>query len=184
MPRTKSLATLIALPPADDGLFHDLFDILHETCLGGNWSATARVLDVSIPALKRWNKHPPKQRYWPLVLTHTIRECTRQLRNSPTKKHRKRAALAAAQLSRHRLGDAAETLQKDEIADDGCARYLLTLINEAPGQTISTAELRKAKHSGAYSIRAYRYAAERLCLDKETEGFGADKVTYWSMPRD
>ena len=184
MPRTKSLATFIAFPPADDNLFHDLFDILHETCLGGNWSATARILDVRPSTLKRWNKEPPQQRFWPIVLTHAIRECTRQLRMSPTKKHRKRAALAADQLARHRLADAAEELQKDEIADDGCARHLLTIINEAPGQTIKVTDLKKAKYSGEYSMRAFRYAAERLCLDKETEGFGADKVTYWSMPRD
>ena len=56
--------------------------------------------------------------------------------------------------------------------------------NEAPGQTIKVTDVKKAKYSGEYSMRAFRYAAERLCLDKETEGFGADKVTYWSMPRD
>lgn len=184
MPRAKSLATIIAFPPADDNLFHDLFDILHETCLNGNWSATARILDVSIPTAKRWNQHPPKQRWWPDLLQIAIRECTRQMRLSAHKKHRKRAALAADQLSRHGLRDAAEQLEKDDIADEGCVRNLLAIINEAPGQTISTAELKKSRYSSEYSLRAYRYAAERLCLDKETEGFGADKVTYWSMPRD
>lgn len=184
MPRTKSLATIICFPPADDDRFHELFDILHETCLNGNWSATARVLDVSVPTCRRWNTKPPQQRFWPVLLAHAIRECCRTLRSSPTKKHRKRARLAIDQLSRHSYATEADQLERDEIAEDGCARYLLTLINEAPGQTISTAELRKAKHSGAYSMRAFRYAAERLCLDKETEGFGADKVTYWSMPRD
>jgi hypothetical protein len=184
MPRAKSLSTLIAFPPPDDGLFHDLFDILHETCLAGNWTATARILDVSIPALKRWNRNPPQQRYWIFVLQHAIREVTRQLRQSPHKKHRRLAKLAIDQLSRHRLADAAEQLEKDETADDGVVRHLLSIINEAPGQTISTKDLKKARYSGEYSLRAFRYAAERLQLDKETEGFGADKVTYWSMPRD
>lgn len=184
MPRSKSLATIIAFPPADDNLFHDLFDILHETCLNGNWSATARVLDVRASTLKRWNQQPPQQRFWPSVLIHAIRECTRQMRQSGVKKYRKRASLAIDQLSRHRLKDAAEELQKDEIADDGVVRHLLSIINEAPGQTIKVSDLKKAKYSGEYSMRAFRYAAERLCLDKETEGFGADKVTYWSMPRD
>lgn len=184
MPRAKSLATLIAFPPADDNLFHDLFDILHETCLNGNWTATARVLDVAVPTLKRWNQNPPQQRFWPVLLTHAIRECTRQMRGSAHRKHRKRADLAIQQLSRHGLKDAAEQLQTDDIADDGCARHLLMLINEAPGQTIKVSDLKKARYSGEYSMRAFRYAAERLCLDKETEGFGADKVTYWSMPRD
>lgn len=184
MPRAKSLSTLIAFPPSDDSLFHDLFDILHETCLNGNWTATARVLDVSIPTAKRWNTHPPQQRWWPSLLQIAIRECTRQMRLSPHKKHRRRAALAVDQLSRHRLKDAAEELQKDEISDDGVVRELLRIVNEAPGQTIKVTDLKKAKYSGEYSMRAYRYAAERLQLDKETEGFGADKVTYWSMPRD
>lgn len=184
MPRIKSLATIIAFPPADDGLFHDLFDILHETCLNGNWRATARILDTSVPSLKRWNQNPPKQRYWSTVLIHAIRECTREMRQSVHKKHRKRAMLAIQQLSRHRIKDAAEELEKDDIADDGVVRHLLGIINEAPGQTIKVSDLRKAKYSGEYSMRAFRYAAERLCLDKETEGFGEDKVTYWSMPRD
>lgn len=184
MPRAKSLATFITFPPADDGLFHDLFDILHETCLNGNWSATARILDVRTSTLKRWNQNPPQQRFWPIILTAAIRECCRQLRMSPTKKHRKRAALAAEQLSRHRLADAAAELEKDEVADEGCTKRLLQIINEAPGQTIAVNDLKKARYSGEYSLRAFRYAAERLCLDKETEGFGADKITYWSMPRD
>jgi len=82
------------------------------------------------------------------------------------------------------LADAAEQLQKDEVSDDGVVRELLRIVNEAPGQTIKISDLKKAKYSGEYSMRAFRYAAERLQLDKETEGFGADKVTYWSMPRD
>src|SRR3546814_13775583 len=80
MPRAKSLATIITFPPPNDDLFHDLFDILHETCLNGNWTATARALDVSASTLKRWNTNPPQQRYWPILLTHPIRQCTRQMR--------------------------------------------------------------------------------------------------------
>lgn len=184
MPRQKSLATIIAFPPSSDEKFHELFDILHETCLGGNWSATARCLDVSVPTCRRWNTAPPQQRFWPVLLAHAIREACRELRISGSKKHKRRARLAIEQLSRHGHSTPAEELEKDEIADDGVVKRLLQIVNEAPGQTISTAELKKAKYSGEYSLRAFRYAAERLQLDRETEGFGADKVTYWSMPRD
>lgn len=184
MPRVQSLSTIIAFPPHNPDLFHDLFDILHETCLDGNWAATARILDTSIPSLKRWNTAPPKQRYWLHVLSHAIREVASQLRQSKHKKHRKRAKLAIDQLSRHNFTDLAAKLTNDDIADDGAVRTLLTIINEAPGQTIKVSDLKKAKYSGEHSLRAYRYAAERLCLDKETEGFGDEKETYWSMPRD
>lgn len=184
MPRPKKVTNFIAFPPPDDFLFYDLFDILHETCFNKNLSAVARCLGVSIPTVKRWITDPPQQRYWPTILTAAIREVVRQMRLSPHRRHRKAAKIAIAQLSRHNLKDAMDLVEQDEVNDEGVVRELLKIVNEAPGQTIRVDDLKKGKYSATHSMRAYRHAAVRLQLDKDTEGFGSDKVTYWSMPRD
>ena len=167
------------LPPLDEDLFEELFHILHSVLLNSNWAATSRTLGVSRATAMKWVNSPPKNPWWNFVLRHVIRELTRQLRMSHIKAHRKRARLAL-----HRLQElpavSGEPVEVDWDPDESVQEVLIAL-NEAPGQTLTTAELKRITSLTARQIRA---AAIRLCLVREVEGFGEDKVAYYSIPRD
>ena len=173
------------LPPLDKELFHELLDILYYGIFEENWTAVARVLDTSVPTVKRWFVNPPKQRWWNYILERTIRELVAHMREHPKKRMRRKARKITDQLSRYtNLRTLQAYVETDEVENAGSVRHLLMTVNEAPGQTISTADLRKPAHSGGYSLRTLRRAAQHLGLEIDTEGFGEDKLTYYSMPRE
>jgi hypothetical protein len=184
MPKAKSMINY-EMPPLDEDLFYTLFDILHDTIYKGNYSATARALSISPITAKRWARHPPtSQSWWNVILAHTIQQLCSQMRHSNSRTHQKQAKLAIAQLTRHNVSQLVSNIERDDHTEDGAVRHLLIKLNEAPGQTLSTQQLRLPAYSGGYTLRTFRAAAVRLMLDKDTEGFGPDKVTYYSIPRD
>ena len=183
MPRTPPPKSRIKHPTLDENKFYQLFDILHDNIYEGNWSATARALGISTPTARRWFTEPPKQYWWNFVLTQVIRENIRQLRLSRNRKHKQLARIATAALARHAQKDLLMDVDNETTHEEGALKHLLIIVNEAPGQTISTRDLRKPAFSGGYSMSTLRATAKALGLKRETEGFGEDKQTYYSMPR-
>lgn len=165
--------------PLDQEVFDELLHILHSVLLNGNWAATARALGISKPTAVRWVNQPPKQNHWNMILRHIIRELTAQLRASPHKKHRIRARTALARLQ-ELPAVKGDTVDVDWDPTES-VREVLIALNEAPGQTLTSRELRRITTLRPSQLTAI---AQRLCLTKETEGFGKDKVTHYSLPRD
>lgn len=163
--------------PLDEDLFAELLHVLHQILFDGNWSATSRALGVSKPTAIRWVNKPPANPWMNVVLRTIIRDLTRQMRMSPHKRHTKRAQEAIKRL---------QTLPQAELdideADDpsDAIRDVLISLNQAPGQELTLDEIRQKT---GRSRRTIRLAAARLCLHKETTGFGEDKETYYSIPR-
>lgn len=163
--------------PLDPDLFQELLHILHRILFDGNWSATARALGVSKPTALRWVNNPPTAPWWNLVLRTIIRDLTRQMRLSPHKKHTQRAGDAIKRLQQ--LPHVEIDVEDFEDPSDA-ARDILTTVNLAPGQELTADQIRQRT---GRSKREIRTAAARLCLHRTTTGFGADKETYYSIPR-
>jgi hypothetical protein len=164
--------------PLDEELFQELLHILHSIIYNGNWSATARALGVSTPTAQRWVNNPPKQAHYTMILREVIREITSQLKYSPHKKD-KRTRIKALQRMADLKQISISNVETPEQTRESLRLFLATL-NEAPGQTMTLQELKKATGLSSKSVRAI---ALRLEVDSETSGFGSEKQTHYSIPR-
>ena len=181
--RLKGPISKYSVPPLDEEMFHTLFDILHDGCMEGNYAATGRILDLHVNTVRKWAINAPKDRWANHVLKAAINFVYSTMVNSSHKKIRKRAQKVKAQLERAGLHKMTEYMEYNEANNAGAVKHLLTTLNEADGQEMSTADLRKPANSGGYSMRALRHAAQVLQLEKETSGFGDEKVTFYRIPR-
>lgn len=181
--RTEGPPSKFKPRPLDTDLFHTLFDILHDGCMENNYAATARVLGINPKTVKRWAITAPSDPWLNVVLQRAITEVYYFLANSRHKKFRKRAANVRGQLHRSGLSTLTEVIEDNEANNSGAVRHLLISLNEAPGQELSTRDLRKPAYSGGYSLRMLRQAADIMELERETTGFGEDKQTFYRLPR-
>lgn len=178
----KTSMTNYRPPQMDEDQFHALFDILHDGCFEGNWTATSRALQISINTCKRWSREAPK-RYWEFHNLHkTVREVHAYMAASKHKKTRKRAEKVLGQLHRAGLQTIAETIQANTHSDSEALIHLVSTIAWTPHREISTEELHLPANSGGFSKRTLRLAAEQIGLTKETKGYGPDKITWYSIP--
>lgn len=180
--RSKTPISKFTPQPLDEDLFFNLFDILHDGCFSGNWSATSRVLGLHPRTTREWSKKPPKGPWWNHILQAAIMEVYRSMANSTHKKTRKRAAVVRGMLHKAELHQLKDYMEYNEANNSTVRLELLVHINEAPGQELSTRDLRKAAYMGAYNQNSVREAAKQLCLIRETRGFGDDKQTFYRMP--
>lgn len=172
-------------PPLNTDLFHTLYFVLRVILYNHNTSAVARLLNIDRRTADRWITEPPKYHWINGTLRQIIRDRIKYAQHHKTKKIRLRAKEALDHLNayaKERTYAADGTEHADEHIDTGglCARALLEIVARKP---ISTAELRRGKYS-IYTLRAYRLAAEQLCLDKRTTGFGPEKITWYALPGD
>ena len=167
----------------DEEQFHDLFDVLHDGCFMGNWTATARALGISVTTARKWSTHPPKRPQEAKMIELTIREVHAYMSSHRSKKMRKRAVKVWNQIARGNLEEA-QLIEANTHSNSGAVRHLLKLISQKPNGEIDTEELFKVANMGGYNRRTLQSAAEHLQLDKETKGFGKDKITWYKLPRD
>lgn len=168
--------------PLDHDLFFQLFDILHDGCMDGNWSATARLLGVTTRTARLWSKTPPKFAWINHILHQCITEVYHSMTHSKHKKIRRKAEKVAGQLARSDLHSLQEYLQYNEANNENVKRALFVEMLSLPDEGTTLNELRKPGRIGAYSERAIRGAAQDLGLIIETRGFGADKKTHYRLP--
>lgn len=181
-PRTGGPVSKFTPRPVDQDLYRKLMDILHEDALDYNFSATARVLGINRRTAQAWYKHPPDNPWINTILREAIIQVYYFLYNSKHKKFRKRAAIVRGSLHRLKLSELKEVIEENEANQSEAIKHLLITINEAPGQQISTRDLRLPAYNGGYSMRALRQAADVLMLDKVTQGFGEHKETFYRIP--
>jgi hypothetical protein len=182
--RTEGETSKFTPTPLDEELYFKLFDILHDGCMKGNWSATARALGISTLTARKWGVKPPRDPWTNKRLDLTIREVYKFMVNSKHKGLRRRAQIVKGQLERSGLSSMKEYMEYNEQAQAGAVRHLLVTISRAADSQISLNDLRLPGIGGGYSMRSFRHAAEILQLDKVTEGFGSSKKTYYRLPLD
>ena len=170
------------VPELNEELFFKLFDILHDGCMEGNYSATARVLGISRLTAIRWSKQPPKGPWWNHILHIAVSEVYQSMTRSKHKRIRKRAEKVAGALHRADLHDLKDYIDFNEANNSDVQRALLVEVNEAPQRRMTLTQLKKPAHLGAYSVRAIREAAVQLSLVREVSGFGEDKEVTYRMP--
>lgn len=169
-------------PKIDEEKFHTLFDILHDGCFESNWSATARALQISEKTARRWAIKAPK-RYWEYSNLHqAVKEVHRYMAGSKHKKIRTRAAKVLGQLNRNGLERIAEYMEWNTSSESEAILHLISTIAWQPHREISTEELFKAANAGGFSRRTLQRVADEVGLEKETKGYGENKVTWYSIP--
>jgi len=168
--------------PMDEEQFHHLFDVLHDGCFLGNWTATARALGISVTTARKWSTTPPKRPHEAKVIELAIREVHEYMTSHRSKKIRKRANKVWNQIAR---GDPekAKLIEANTHSNSGAISHLLKLISQKPTLEIDSEELFKLANMGGYNRRTLQSAAEHLQLEKETKGFGKDKITWYKLPR-
>lgn len=163
----------------DQELFHELFHILHGSMLRGNYSATSRVLGCTRKTAIRYATTAPTQWWWNKLLVEVIKDVYADLVQSGSKLSRGYAKRAMTDLMRVIPRDA-EYMEFNAANNDGARKHLLSLFREL--DQVSTRQLKLPRFSGGHSPRILRRAAEELELDKVTEGYGDEKVTYYRLP--
>lgn len=164
-------------------LFRDLMDLLYVRVMQGNIRGTARLLGISSKTMQKWTSTTPpvSQWWWNIILIHCIRETYKSMHSSKSKKTKRASRQLISDLSRILPRDA-EYMEWNEARDSGARRHLLSLFVDH--DQVSTKMLRQERYAQGYTPRALREAARVLELDRVTEGFGDDKVTYYRLPRD
>ena len=178
--RDRRLLAKISLPPLDQDLFKELLDILKLT-FNGNYSAIARMLDITRQTLVNWEKNPPKGKWWNHILLEAIKETRLLLSQSGKKKYRKAAAKIPHRLGLLGINELNSSMEFETIHQSGSVPHLLRVLLHFGG-TVRLDTLKKERWSGGYSMRTLRNAAETLQLKRTVEGFGADKEGIWSIP--
>jgi len=170
-------------PEINEEKFHQLFDILHEGCFEGNWTATSRALQVNQRTIRRWSKTAPK-RYWEYVNLHSaVKEVHRWMAASKHKKIRIKAEKVLGQLRRNGLETIAEYMEWNTNSESEAIIHLISTLAHTPHREMSTEELHKTANSGGFSKRTLRLAAEQVGITKETRGYGEDKITWYIIPK-
>lgn len=159
--------------------FLELFHILHGSIFRGNFSATSRALGITRVTAIKYATEAPKQWWWEDVLINVIKTAYAEMVQSGSKRTRGLAKRAINDLTRI-LPREAEYMEFNAANQSNARRHLLSLFREY--DQISTRQLRKPAFSGGYSYSSLRRAADDLELDKETTGFGDEKVTYYRLP--
>jgi hypothetical protein len=178
--------TRVSAQQLDTEAFHDLLGIFLTHICAGNMSTATQLLGMSRPTINKWRSNPPKQAWWIVTLTHIMDQAITELLASTRKTERQAAVTAREQMMpyRQRSRKALEAnLELEEVVGTTpCRRHILTMLNEH-GQ-VSTRMLRKPAHCGGFSQSQIKRALASFDgeLDKETRGFGEDKVTYYRLP--
>lgn len=180
IPRPKAPVSKFTPTPLDPTIFTQLYDILLYDCFEGNYSATARALSISILSARKYEKAPPTNAWWSFVLLKTIKEVHQFLAQSSRSKYRLRARRVLSALSKTQFHEDAEYMLWNQNSASLAVRHLLSVM--VKHKKIDVKDLRKAGISGGYSIRILRHAAQILQLERETVGYGEDKITYWVLP--
>src|ERR1700739_488711 len=178
----------IAPPPLNTEVFRELYFAFYKILYNDNMSGTARALDISINTAKGWIHTPPKNAHTNVWLKHVLMEQIKYAQHHKTKEMRTRAAEALQHINTYAKSDFRPTADpgvevEAEDIDTGptVARFLLEIVSkEGP---MSTTKLRGGRFSHT-SPRTYRRAADQLCLDRLTRGFGDDKETWYFLPGD
>lgn len=178
--QSKGPTSKFSPQPLDEDMFFKLFDILHDGCMEGNWSATARVLGITHVTARAWSKKPPKGPWWNHILHIAISEIYQSMARSKHKKIRKRAEKVAGQLHKAELHKLLDYAQFNEVNNSTVQRDLLVLMHQREELTLQ--ELKKPGNLGSYSARAIREAATQLGLIRTISGFGKDKQVTYRMP--
>jgi hypothetical protein len=170
--------------PLNKAEFHELYFTLRVIINKGSISATARQLGLSRKTADRWITIPPTDPHYNISLRSVVMELIKWCQHHKSKEIRQRAREALDHINKYAkqrsfASDGTEHIDDDIDTGDTCARELLEHLTRK--SYISTRELRAGKYS-SFSLQAYRLAAVRLCLDKRTDGFGDDKVTWYALP--
>lgn len=165
--------------------FHELYFALRVILYQGNNSATARTIGISRRTADRWITEPPQDPWAAITMRYILMDRIKYAQHHHTKAVRRRAKEALDHINIHAkkrtyASDGTEHMDHEIDHTGLCARALLEIVARKP---ISTAELRKGRYS-TYTLRSYRRAAEQLCLDKRTTGFGPEKITWYALPGD
>lgn len=171
-------------PPAmDEEMFHTLFDILHDNCFRGNYSATARALQISVLTARKWAITPPK-RHWELHNLHkAIKEVHNYMAASKHKKIRKRADHVVGRLRFEGLETMADTFEQRAANHSEACAHVLSLIAHRPTREISSDEMFLAANMGGFSKRILTYALGQMGIEHRTRGAGKDKMTWYYIPQ-
>lgn len=180
--RDSRVLAKIMLPPLDQDRFKALLDIL-KLSFNGNYSAIARLLDISTITLKRWETNPPKGKWWNHILFEAIKETRKLMAQSSKKKYRKAAARIPHRLALLGINELNESLEYQVAHQSDAIPHLLRVLMHFDGK-VSLDTLRKERWSGGYSPRTLRNAAHTLQLKQTSRGFGQDKEAFWEISDD
>jgi hypothetical protein len=170
----------LMVPELDVDEFNKLTDVLFEL-LKENHSKCARILGISRSTWKKWERHPPRQWWWTLVLRAVIKSYITGLRarRGLTGKHRR---TVMELLRRVPQGDEfMADIEAQAYNIEGAARYLRDTLG---GRGMFWDQLRKSANNGGYTEQTLRSAARMIGVVKRTEGFGEDKRSYWRLPNE
>lgn len=165
----------------DTHTFEGLYSILSATLCHGNLTMVAKVLGVSRTTAIRYSTRPPKAYWWNQLLINVMDDLIAELMQSTNKLHKQWAYQATRLMSEYRQKTKEKgLLEADVTSNSEARRHILSLFRDR--DEITTRMIRKPKYSGGYAQRTLIRALESLELDKETRGFGEDKVTYYRLP--
>lgn len=169
--------------PQNEDRFHKLFDVLHDYCFKGNWTATARALQISVNTAKAWSNEAPK-RYWEIyTLERCIKEVHAYMTAHKQKVVRDRAAQVLGALQAAKEHDMADLLEAQTHSEDRAGLHLISLLAHSPMREMSTVDLFKSGNLGPFKRRTMQHARRQLGIKKHTRGYGEDKETFWYIPR-
>lgn len=191
--RTKTRIQRLYEPePLDIKTFVTLFRAVMRYGFNDNYSQAARFLCITRQQAKRWTEQiddgitPTVKNHWMNdILVKLSQTLIQKLSTHSRKAYRERAYRLRSELRGLKLftvkytPDGHQQELPDETADADAPRLILSILNEAPGQTMT---LQQLMLSTSYSKQTIRTAADRLCLTKDVRGFGPDKQAYYSIP--
>jgi len=172
--------------------FRTLFRAVMRYGLNDNASLGGRLLGVNPRKIRAWinaiDDNEPfevKGIWWNDALQKIAAHMAEVLSQHSRKAYRERAYRLRSELKGLKLAtikytpDGKPQELPDPTLDDIAPRLILSILNEAPGQTMT---LQQLMLSTSYSKQTIRMAADRLCLTKDVRGFGPDKQAYYSIP--
>lgn len=165
-------------PKLEADEFNKLTDLLFEM-MKEKHQACAKLLGISTLTWRKWERNPPRQWWWNLVLRAVIKEYLSavQAKRGLTRQHRLRIRDRLAAIENHEQW-AGEIAASASILSSSERHIRLTL----GGKGMFFDELRLPANSGGYSDKTLRKAARTLGVVKTQEGYGKSKRSYWRMP--
>lgn len=167
------------IPTLDVDEFYALTDLLFEACKENN-AHCCRLLGIGSKTWSRWNKEPPTEWWWNIVLRATIKHVLSAMvakRRMTTRKHQRRILEAMSKIPHSK--DYEAEISNLAYEARGAEEHLRLMLLRG-GKWWS--EIRLPANAEGYSESMLKKAAKSLGVVKRQEGFGKEKDSFWRLP--